>query len=492
MERRIFGIETEFGCLVRDDTAGTPERVVEEVKNHCFYQKKWGLIDLHARDYSFEPARSGGFLINGGRLYIDAVGDHEEYATPECTDIFDACRYYKAGQWIVQGLLNDLGLSEVASFHNNSVDHYGGHTFGCHENYLVEMQDEDFFRASFNYLLPFLVTRQIFAGVGRVGGHKLNFSSMKNSVMTISDYDVDYQWVSNFYGVEIDPSVDFQLSQRSDHIVKTISSRVRFNRAIINPKWDSYYNFSNLHRLHILYGEGNMSDYATALKVGTTSCALSLVEDGLLGSEVEIRDPLEALRSVSRDPSWKWIVKRKNGGTISAIDLQRLYLEASKKRLAGVDAQTDWVLAEWEKTLDALERDPMTLANKLDWVAKRKMYQEYIDSEGSVGWQDEVMQSLDLEYHNVNPTQSLFYALEEAGEMERLIPHPEIARSMVVAPPNTRAAARSEIINKLIASKSRDYVIDWDLVYLAKNRHLDLKNPFDTYTREAESFGKTI
>jgi proteasome accessory factor A len=141
--------------LVRDDKSGTPEKVVEEVKNHCFYQKKWGLIDLHARDYSFEPARSGGFLINGGRLYIDAVGDHEEYATPECTDIFDACRYYKAGQWIVQGLLNDLGVAEVASFHNNSVDHYGGHTFGCHENYLVEMQDEDFFRASFNYLLPF-------------------------------------------------------------------------------------------------------------------------------------------------------------------------------------------------------------------------------------------------------------------------------------------------------------------------------------------------
>jgi proteasome accessory factor A len=133
----------------------------------------------------------------------------------------------------------------------------------------------------------------------------------------------------------------------------------------------------------------------------------------------------------------------------------------------------------------------MTLATKLDWVAKRKMYQEYIDSEGA-NWQDEVMQSLDIEYHNVNPAQSLFYALEEAGEMERLIPHAEIARAMVVSPLNTRAHARSQIISKLIQSRSRDYVIDWDLVYLAKNRHLDLKNPFDTYTSEAESFSKAI
>lgn len=475
--------------MVREDSAGTPEQVVEAVKNHCFYQKNWGLIDLHARDYSFEPARSGGFLINGGRLYIDAVGDHEEYATPECTDIFDVCRYNKAGQWIVQSLLNDLGLADVASFHNNSVDHFGGHTFGCHENYLVEMHDEDFFRASFNYLLPFLVTRQIFAGVGRVGGHRLNFSSMKNSVMTISDYDVDYQWVSNFYGVEIDPSVDFQLSQRADHIVKTISSRVRFNRAIINPKWDSYYNFSNLHRLHILFGEGNMSDYATALKVGTTCVVLSLVEDGLLGTEVEIRDPLESLRSVSRDGSWKWLVKRKSGGTIKAVDLQRIYLEAAKKRLAGVDAQTDWVLREWESTLDALEADPLSLAHKLDWVAKYKMYTEYMEAEG-VGWHDDVMQSLDIEYHNANRSQSLFYGLEELGQMERLVSDTEIAQATVSAPQNTRAAARSELIKKLLEKKAKDYVIDWDLVYLAKNRHLDLKNPFDTYMKEAEGFTK--
>ncbi|MEY3764409.1 MAG: hypothetical protein RLZ42_1069, partial [Armatimonadota bacterium] len=147
MERRVIGIETEFGCLVRDDEVGTPETIVHLVRDHCFYEKKWGVIDLHARDYSFEPARSGGFLLNGGRLYVDAVGDHEEYATAECSSILDVCRHHKAGQWLLQSFLDDLGLTDAVSFHNNSVDHFGGHTFGCHENYLVSMADEEFFRA---------------------------------------------------------------------------------------------------------------------------------------------------------------------------------------------------------------------------------------------------------------------------------------------------------------------------------------------------------
>src|SRR5438045_3231500 len=294
MDRRIFGIETEFGCMVGDPAVGSSEEVVEQVKNYAFYEKKLGVIDLHARDYAFEPARAGGFLRNGGRLYIDAVGSHEEYATAECCDLLDLVRHDRAGRILLAELLVGLNLDDIVSFHNNSIDHFGGHTFGCHENYLVQIEDR-FFTDALSYLLPFLVTRQIFAGIGRVGGHRLTRPSSKNNIMTLGEHEVDYVWVSNFYGVEIDPTVDFQLSQRADHIVKTISSRVRFNRAIINPKSDRYYTYSNLHRLHILYGEGNMSDYATALKVGTTSAVLSLVEEGLLGPEVEIRDPLEAL-----------------------------------------------------------------------------------------------------------------------------------------------------------------------------------------------------
>src|SRR5258708_5324502 len=144
MERRIYGIETEFGCMVHDPSAGTSEQIVELIKDHAFYDRKLGVIDLHARDYAFEPARAGGFLKNGGRLYIDAVGSHEEYATPECTDLLDLIRHDRAGRAILQSVLDDLDITDSVSFHNNAIDHFGGHTFGCHENHLLQIQDRIF------------------------------------------------------------------------------------------------------------------------------------------------------------------------------------------------------------------------------------------------------------------------------------------------------------------------------------------------------------
>ena len=79
---RIFGVETEFGCLVSPGL-GSPEAAVALVKDHLFQTMRVGLLDLHSRDEVFEPAGSGGFLTNGGRLYIDSVGSHLEYATAE-------------------------------------------------------------------------------------------------------------------------------------------------------------------------------------------------------------------------------------------------------------------------------------------------------------------------------------------------------------------------------------------------------------------------
>lgn len=490
MEQRIFGIETEFGCLVHDPSVGRPDTMVEKVKDHAFHRMGLGVIDLHARDYTFEPARSGGFLLNGGRLYIDAVGDHEEYATAECQSLVDIVTHEKAGQRILQNVLEDLGLAECVSFHNNSIDHFGGHTFGCHENYLVAL-DDDFFKDSVAGLLPFLVTRQIFAGVGRVGGHKLNRTDFRNNVMRLGDHEVDYIWVHNFYGVEIDTSVDYQLSQRADHILRTVASKVRFNRAIINPKWDSYYNFSNLHRLHLLYGEANQSEYASALKVGTTCAVLDLVEMDVIPETVRLADPIRALKEISRDSEWKWDVRRLDGGKIGAVDLQRIYLELAQRYLAGKDAQTDWVLREWEYVLAGLELDPMTLADRLDWVAKRKLLHVYMDAEG-VTWQDDVLQSLDLEYHNANPDSGLYYGLVQAGQMQRVTTDAAIEAAVTAPPQDTRALGRSRIIRRLMDTRNKRYVIDWDSVYVDRERFMDLRNPFHTYKREADKFAAKL
>lgn len=481
---RIYGIEIEFGCLVQDAALGSPEQVSELVKDHIFTESRAGVIDLHARDYTFEPARAGGFLLNGGRLYIDVVGDHEEYATPECRTLKELVTQERAGHRLLQGAVEELGLAGCVSFHNNSVDHFGGHTFGCHENYLARL-DEEFFRSGVAYLMPFLVTRQLFAGVGRVGGHRLNRSDLRNNVMQIGQHEVDYIWVHNFYGVEIDRTVDFQLSQRADHILKQVGSKVRFNRSIINPKWDSYYTWGDLHRLHVLYGEANMSEWATAMKVGSTCLALSLVEAGVVPDEVLLADPLRALREVSRDPHWKWIVHRMDGSSIGAVDLQRIYLKLAQEHFAGRDEETDWILREWDYALTGLETDPMLLDDRIDWVAKRKLLEMFREAEGA-SWQDDVMQSLDLAYHDINPESGLYHGLVQQGAMIRLTDDATIDRAKTTPPPDTRASARGAIVKWLLESGHPAYALDWDAIFLSREQFLDLRNPFRTYEREVQ------
>ena len=487
MKPRIVGLETEFGCLVRDPSLGDYQRVVEAIKDHAFMQKRLGLIDLHARDHPFEPARAGGFLTNGGRLYVDAVGSHLEYATPECRSLRDVVCFDKAGQRMIQGLINSLGWGGKVSVYNNSVDHYGGHTFGCHENYSAILS-VDFLHRAVQFLLPFLVTRQIFAGTGRVGGHRINRHNLERSVLRLSAVEADYLWLSDLYGVELDPRVDFQLSQRADHIVRTISSRVRFNRAIINPKRDSIYHFSDTDRLHVLYGESNPSEYAAMLKVGTTCLVLDLLEARAVPSRVVLKDPLAALRSVSRDPQWKWLVERADGTMISAVDLQRMYLSAAQRLCTDDgDEETTWVLREWERVLDGLAADPLSLADRLDWVAKFKLLDDFRGSE-RVHWQDEVMHSLDLQYHDVNPEQGLYYALVEQGPMRSMVGPEEIEEARTEPPRDTRARGRGRVVEGLLRSGARRYLIDWDLVYLGKDRHLGLPDPFWTYESEARQF----
>ncbi len=483
---RVVGIETEFGCLVRDESIGHPEDVVAAIKDHAFNVKRLGLIDLHARSYAFEPAFCGGFLCNGGRLYVDAVGDHLEYATPECTSLRDLVAHERAGHRLIVALLEDMGLREAVSIYNNSIDHFGGHTFGCHENYSVRLSSINM-RATLPALISFLVTRQIFAGAGRVGGHRLNHNSLKNSIMEWSFHETDTLWISNIYGVEIDNSVDFQLSQRADHIIHAVSGQVRFNRAIINPKRESAYENQDFWRLHVLFGEANPSQVATALKVGTTSLVLDLAECGLLPPRLWIVNPVHTLKSISRDPERRWLVETLDGKTMGAIDFQRQYLAAAKEHLSGRDEETDWVLAEWERVLDALERDPEQARDCVDWVAKRRLIELYCQAEG-VGWHDDACYSLDLEYHNLDPKQSLHAALLEQGEMRALVNEEEIAAAMDEPPADTRARGRGYAIRELLERGCAQYVIDWDAIFVRGGLHLPLPDPTDPAVQQVKRF----
>ncbi|MGC3989989.1 MAG: proteasome accessory factor PafA2 family protein [Chthoniobacteraceae bacterium] len=210
---RIAGIETEYGCLTLESS---PSRGLEAwpllVKNHLFKTARLGAIDLHYRDYE-EPPGNGGFLLNGGRLYLDM--GHLEYASPECRSVRDMVAYDLAGDRMIQKALDELGAGESVAFLKNNIDHHTGATFGCHENYLM-LRRTEFRPEAIGALLSFLSTRQIFTGTGRVGSARV----------TAFQYE----------STRAEEPVDFQISQRADHIVNDVYQWVQFNRAIINAR----------------------------------------------------------------------------------------------------------------------------------------------------------------------------------------------------------------------------------------------------------------
>jgi proteasome accessory factor A len=494
MEQRIVGLETEFGCMVRSDAKGravnSSERIVEAVKDHAFLRKKLGLLDMHARDYAFEPARSGGFLVNGGRLYVDAVGSHEEYATPECVTWTDAVAYDRAGRVLLQALVDDLDLTDDVAFYANSVDHFGGHTFGCHENYLVDISAAAF-RGSLSLLMPFLVTRQIFAGVGRVGGHKLNRNDFRRNVMTIGEHDVDTMWVADFYGVEIDDTIDYQLSQRADHIVNTVSSRVRFNRAIINPKRDSYYDYSDLHRLHVLFGEPNMNEYAMWLKVATTCIVLDLMDLKVLPPDVRLGRCAGRIKGRVARPD----------DEMAGAPLKRQ--EHERHRLATHLSRCGAELPQRQRRADRLG------ARRVGGHTRRpgarpdgngrppRLGREKADAARVHGKRRHRLarRPAALAGYGVSQRQSahqFVLCIADMDAVRRICTDEQIEMATKMPPQNTRARGRAEVIAHLIKRKWGRYLIDWDWVRVDKDRHLELRNPFHTYEEEAAAFAQGL
>lgn len=467
---RLLGIETEYGVLIEgvdvtdlvDEVRALVQSYTELSAQPWDYRDEDPLRDARGwrapaltpnpQDERYEkPLRKhlsasedhvDRVLANGARFYHDH--GHPEYSTPECRSLRDLIIHDKAGERIVweaaQAYAQKTGRA-VSVFKNN-ID-YHGMSFGCHENYLVSRALP--FERVIAGLLPFLVTRILFTGAGRVGG--------------------DNEWV------------DFQLSQRADFFTELCSVDTLDRRPLINSRDEPHADAKLYRRLHVICGDANLSEYATVLKVGTTALVIATLEAGY-GPPGTLKAPVKTLKELSRDQTYTWLVELEEEGTLPAIDVQRAYLRAAQELFHHRDAETDWLLREWESVLDDLEADPLRCADRLDWVAKRRLLQTFLESE-KVSWRDEIVRSLDLEYHALDPQRSLFYALQDQNAIRRIVTADEIERAMRQPPEDTRAYIRGLCVQKFSAMIR---ALNWGRITFAQKSQefaLDLRSLVD-------------
>lgn len=451
MQRRIFGIETEYGvtCVLRGQRRLSPD----EVARYLFRRVvSWG-------------RSSNVFLENGARLYLD-VGSHPEYATPECDSLYDVVAHDRAGERILEGLvesaerrLAEEGIRGDIYLYRNNTDS-AGNSYGCHENYLVSRQGD--FQRTIDTLIPFLVTRQVWAGAGKL------LNTARGTV--------------------------YSLAQRSEHIWEGSSSATTRSRPIINTRDEPHADAEKYRRLHVIAGDSNMSEYVTYVKMGTTVALLQMLEDDVVFRDLTLENPIRAIREISHDMTCRRTVKLANGRELSALDIQWEYLERVMRytRTTGVHSEVERAVAMWEHLLTGLEKDPMTLNREVDWVAKYSLIDRYRERHG-LPLSSARLALIDLNYHDVNRSRGLFYKMESAGLVDRIVTDDDVARAMVEAPSTTRARLRGAFI-KAAKEKRRDFTVDW--VHLKLNdqaqRTVLCKDPFKAYDERVDKLIESL
>lgn len=438
MQRRIFGIETEYGvtCALKGQRRLSPD----EVARYLFRRVvSWG-------------RSSNVFLENGARLYLD-VGSHPEYATPECDSIRDVVTHDRAGERILESLvrsaetrLADEGIrGEVYLFKNNTDS--AGNSYGCHENYLIEREGE--FSKFTDILIPFLVTRQILCGAGRI------LQTARGPV--------------------------FAMSQRAEHVWESVSSATTRSRPIINTRDEPHADAERYRRLHVIVGDSNMSEWTTFLKVGTTAIMLRLLEeDRGPWRDVTLENPIRAIREISHDLTCTKPVALSTGREISALQMQFEFLERAKRFAdrRGLPDEEARALRMWEHALTTLAVDPFRLNQEVDWVIKHQLLDQY-RAKHDLTWGSPRVALMDLAYHDITRHRSISAKLTDRGLIERITSDVEINQAMDHAPTTTRAHLRGQFIRKAKAAK-RDYTVDW--VHLKLNdqaqRTVLCKDPF--------------
>ncbi|TAK69664.1 MAG: Pup--protein ligase [Actinomycetota bacterium] len=442
MDRRIFGLETEYGvtCTFRGQRRLSPD----EVARYLFRRVvSWG-------------RSSNVFLSNGARLYLD-VGSHPEYATPECDDIAGLVTHDKAGERILESLLVDAekrlaeeGIAgEVYLFKNNTDS--AGNSYGCHENYLVARHGE--FGRLADALIPFLVSRQIVVGAGKV------LQTPRGAVYCVS--------------------------QRAEHIWEGVSSATTRSRPIINTRDEPHADAERYRRLHVIVGDSSMSETTTMLKVGATDLVLRMLESGTVLRDMTLENPIRAIREISHDPTGRRLVRLANGRELSALQIQGEYYERAVDfctRRGLTDDPTSIparVLELWGRTLKAVDTGDLTLVDReIDWVIKLSLLQRYMDRHDLTLSSARIAQ-LDLAYHDITRTRGLYYLLQRRDEVERVTADVATFEAKSVPPQTTRARLRGEFI-KRAQERRRDFTVDW--VHLKLNdqaqRTVLCKDPF--------------
>jgi len=436
---RVLGTETEFGIASRDASATDPIANSLAVIGHYpglsvphavwDYENENPLLDARGFEVDGERERPNPdynrqlnkVLASGGRLYVD--GAHPEYSTPECTNPREIVAYERISERILAQCLDEMirirGRDQFVLYKNNSDGK--GNSYGYHENYMLSRSVP--FERIVKALAPFFVTRLIFAGAGKVGAEN-----------------------------QTSP-VDYQISQRADFFECLVDLNTMVKRPIVNSRDEPHADYGKYRRLHVIVGDANMAEVSTYLKVGTLAIVLDLVEAGVELPQVELEDPVLAIKQVSRDLTMKGGLKLTGGRSKTALEIQRAYLKAAMNFFAchELNQITKDVLVRWEDVLDKLERDPRLLTQELDWVAKRHMMESYMERKGC-GWNDPRVRLMDLQYHDVRPEKGLYYTLERSHLIERIVQDVEVARAEFTPPSGTRAYFRGRCIGKFAKS----------------------------------------
>jgi proteasome accessory factor A len=459
---RVAGLETEYGCLT-NDLPGMPSAVTR-VRDWIFKEQRYGLIDVHQRDWD-EPAGNGGFLFNGGRAYIDM--GHLEYCTPECMSLIDVLRYDQAGDAILLQALKELRLDRDVNFIRNNIDHYSGATFGCHENYLVR-RSAPLTETNVHSLLAFLTLRLLYVSAGRVGA-------------TLA---------AESRGEFTRPGADnvFQISQRADYINNDLFEWVQFNRAIINTRDEPLADARKYRRLHLLHGDTNVLPTTLLLKVGTTSLVLDLLEADCL-PKIMLADAVMTFRTLAHQVNGPWLVPLADGKCVEAVSLLQQFHEAARREFRGRDKETDDLLKIWGATLASLGNNPGELVGKVDWVTKHWLLNQFREQE-KIDWGDGWLKSQDLEFHHVDPSRSLGLALEQTPAPWQ-VSRDNIDEAKLTPPKDTRAQIRSHAMH-LLRQHVMEYYVDWEIIGANGGDSLHLLDPFDASPRDAESWSKEL